>query len=51
MSGTPVVYGYVRSMVDDSTYVAECKEQLASWCARGGVGAGGGVRGLRRSGG
>ena len=36
MSGTPVVYGYVRSMVDDSTYVAECKEQLASWCAREG---------------
>ncbi|MFC5290911.1 recombinase family protein [Actinokineospora guangxiensis] len=36
MNGAPVVYGYVRSMVDDSTYVAECKEQLASWCAREG---------------
>lgn len=32
----PLVYGYVRSVVDDSAYVAECKEQLASWCARQG---------------
>ncbi|MGX7829087.1 recombinase family protein [Actinokineospora sp. 24-640] len=31
-----LVYGYVRSMVDDQSYVSECKEQLAAWCAREG---------------
>ncbi|MFC5288213.1 hypothetical protein ACFPM7_14225 [Actinokineospora guangxiensis] len=36
MSGAPVVYGYVRSMVDDPTCVAECKEQLGSRCTREG---------------
>ncbi|MGW5052221.1 hypothetical protein [Actinokineospora sp. NPDC004072] len=32
----PVVYGYVRVLVDNEVFVRECKEQLASWCAREG---------------
>jgi hypothetical protein len=32
----PLVYGYVRSMVDDPAYQSECREQIAAWCAREG---------------
>ncbi|UVS80604.1 recombinase family protein [Actinokineospora sp. UTMC 2448] len=32
----PVVYGYVRALVEDDAYVRDCKEQLATWCAREG---------------
>lgn len=32
----PVVYGYIRAMVDDPEYVRDCRDALASWCAREG---------------
>jgi hypothetical protein len=32
----PVVYGYVRVLVDNDVFVRECKDQIAVWCAREG---------------
>lgn len=37
----PVVYGYVRVLVDNDLFTRDCKEQLASWCAKEGWHLGG----------
>ncbi|GLZ37710.1 recombinase family protein [Actinokineospora sp. NBRC 105648] len=32
----PLVYGYVRSIADDSEFVHSCRDRLAVWCVREG---------------
>lgn len=34
VTGTVAVYGYVRSSLDQASYVAACQDKLRAWCER-----------------